>query len=606
MKDMKEATVKELVEQATNQVTPSINQPVNLSEQPERFNYAGGRFEIRDNGVFFIESDDSGNNKGERWICSKLNVLAVTRDVHSHSWGRLLRWCDLDGKTHQWSAPMSLFATDSAELRAELLNGGLVISSAKSGRDRLAAYIQSYPTKKHVLCVDKIGWNDNKYILPFETIGDDDNNGVVFQSDSLSDDSFSCSGTLEEWKKNVSSLAIGNSRLIFALSTGFAGPLLSITNVESGCFHITGRSSKGKSTIQRVAASIWGNPDKFKKSWRTTANALESIAVTRNDNILILDELSEANIKEIGASIYMLANGSGKSRANRIGTNRPVMTWRLLVLSSGEDSLQNMMAENGQRTRAGQEIRLAEVDIGDFENTHDFETGQFVDTLRVNTLKYFGSIGIEYLRLLVTKRGEYAELFERSINNFVFKYVPPNASGQIHRVAKRFGLVAAAGELATGFGLTGWTEGSAAEAVVRCFNSWLETFGNIITDREFTSVLEQTKLFFELHGASRFSPLDIHDRTLQNRAGFYSVSNDLFGNNERLYYLLPEVLKNEVLKGLNFKTAIQVLIEAGWIMPGNGRSAQKIRIPAFGNKPSSVYVFSEKVWQDKTDDSEAM
>ena len=51
--------------------------------------------------------------------------------------------------------------------------------------------------------------------------------------------------------------------------------------------------------------------------------------------------------------------------------------------------------------------------------------------------------------------------------------VPKGASGQVERVGARFALVGAAGEMATGAGLTGWPKGESARAARGCFNAWL-------------------------------------------------------------------------------------------------------------------------------------
>ena len=69
-------------------------------------------------------------------------------------------------------------------------------------------------------------------------------------------------------------------RLLFCVSLAFAPPLLRLTGTESGGFHLKGAStdasSSGKTTAQRVAASVCGPPD-YLQRWRTTDNALEGI-----------------------------------------------------------------------------------------------------------------------------------------------------------------------------------------------------------------------------------------------------------------------------------------------------------------------------------------
>lgn len=68
-------------------------------------------------------------------------------------------------------------------------------------------------------------------------------------------------------------------------------------------------------------------------TWRATASALENVAALHNDNLLCLDELGEADPKEVGATAYMLNNGQGKLRQTRNITLRPVQAKALAYLS---------------------------------------------------------------------------------------------------------------------------------------------------------------------------------------------------------------------------------------------------------------------------------
>lgn len=67
--------------------------------------------------------------------------------------------------------------------------------------------------------------------------------------------------------------------------------------------------------------------------------------------------------------------------------------------------------------------------------------------------KYYGAVGAEWLRLLVADRTKLAVVLSDGIRRFVTEYAPVNAVGQVERVARRFGLVAVAGEIATRYGL---------------------------------------------------------------------------------------------------------------------------------------------------------
>ena len=103
---------------------------------------------------------------------------------------------------------------------------------------------------------------------------------------------------------------------------------------------------------------------------------------------------------------------------------------------------------------------------------------------------------------------------------FLEKNLPTACGGQVHRVCERFALIAAGGELATHYGITGWLPGETQRAATRCFQAWLEQRGNT-DNQERTAFLTQVQAFFEAHGASRFE--DMHATTLSysiNRVGF--------------------------------------------------------------------------------------
>lgn len=74
--------------------------------------------------------------------------------------------------------------------------------------------------------------------------------------------------------------------------------------MESGGFHFRGSSSSGKTTALHLAASVFGQPSRYIRLWRTTANGLEGLAALHNDSLLILDELSQADPKEAGEAAY--------------------------------------------------------------------------------------------------------------------------------------------------------------------------------------------------------------------------------------------------------------------------------------------------------------
>ena len=86
---------------------------------------------------------------------------------------------------------------------------------------------------------------------------------------------------------------------MLAVSHAFSGPLLAILGRTGGGFHLRGESSRGKSTIQYVASSVWGAPSLL-QSWNGALSGLEGVAAACNDTLLNLEELDNADAKTVG------------------------------------------------------------------------------------------------------------------------------------------------------------------------------------------------------------------------------------------------------------------------------------------------------------------
>ncbi len=558
--------------------------------------YAGGKFQINNQGVFYFGIDKDGNELAPRWICSPLYVTAKTRDAHNGEWGRLLEWQDDDGITHQWAMPLALLQGDASDVRRELVRLGLTISPGHHARDLLTSYVQVFPVEARARCVDKLGWHNKVFVTPKHAIGQSEEK-IVFQNTNAIESSLSTSGSAEEWKNSIAKLAIGNSRLVFAIASAFAPTIARLAGEDSGGFHFRGASSSGKSTALNVAASVWGKPNSYIRLWRATANGLEGLAAMHNDGLLILDELSQLDPREAGEAAYLLANGQGKNRASKLGTIKAANKWALIFLSAGEESLATLMARIGQRCNAGQEIRLADIEadagcgMGLFETLHQqLSPASLALTLKNYSSKYYGAVGETWLQFVVTNQDVLARLLNQGIQQFVDTVIDSDVTGQVIRVARRFALVGAAGELATQFNLTGWQKGESYAAAKKCFKAWLLAFGDK-GNREDRAIKAQVRAFFELHGASRFDNANApNNEKVVNRAGFYRTDDQGF----RRFMVLTEVYKNELCQGFDQRTVTKILLECGWLIPTNdGKASHKPRIKGVGTP--RLYVFSKKV-----------
>ena len=553
------------------------------------------RFRVDGAGLWFdAPAEDGGGKAAPVRVCGPLHVTGLARDAHDTGAALLLEF-DAFSKARRWLMPLSMLAGDGTAYRAELLAQGFVTPADAKRRGLLTAYLQSRQPADLVRIVDRTGWHGRAFVLPRETLGGTDGERIMFQSDGPAESAFGHRGSLAQWQDRIARLCVGNSRLAFSVSCAFAGPLLAwAAGTDGGGVHFVGDSSCGKTTALRCAASVWGSRD-YLARWRATSNGIEALAAQHSDGLLCLDELAQLDPKEAGEAAYLLANGAGKTRADRSGKARPRLTWRLLFLSAGEVGLADHMAEAGRRTRAGQELRMidlpadARVGRGIFEALHEFDSGgALAQHLTRAAESTYGSPGRAWLEYLADNTEGLAALLRQRMERAEGRLVPEAASGQVQRVGRRFALVAAAGELATEAGLTGWPPGAATEAAHACLNAWIESRPGGIGLSEDAQIMRQLRQWFGAHGEARFTDWsradDDHAPKTMNRAGWRRAIKTETGLEELTgweWFILPDVFRAEVCKGYSERAALRLLKAREHLHtePGRGGFTCKARPP---------------------------
>lgn len=538
---------------------------------------AARRFELDMRGVWLHEPD-----RAPRWVCSRLDVAAMVRDPKNAGWGLLCEFFDPDKVLHRVIVPAALFRGDGAEVAGLLLDAGLRI--APRAKPALIEYLQTATPKDRARVTNRTGWHDAgpegaAFVLPDGAIGP--NAGAwLFEAEGGAT-TFGMRDSLKYWREEVSSLCSGNTRLLFAVSVAFAAPLLYLTGNESGGFHFRSNSSDGKTTALRVAASVCGGQD-FMQRWRATDNGLEALAMQHCDAPLLLDELAQMDPKAAGEVAYMLANGSGKARAARTGGARDRASWRLLFLSAGEIGLAEHMGEVGKTPRAGQELRLAEIPadagagLGVFENLHGYANGaDFAKALDRAVRKHYGTAFHAFVSELVGNQTSIPELAREAQRKFEAACLDAAAHGQARRVAARFALVGAAGEMATKWGVTAWEPGEAMQAAVTCFRAWLGRRGGQGNQEE-RVMLQQVREFLRRKGESAFTDwdrpandTDKHAPGKPDRAGYRRACIDADGNDAQEFFIFNEAWRGVICKGFDPGAIGRLMVAKGYCRKGS-------------------------------------
>ena len=562
--------VKAFIQLAIEQLPANKLLPKGHLAKPFRMD-DGAFLHILDNGLYLIKEkrDEDGQLKQTRtFICHSAIILGEARSLNNDNWKRVIQFHDKDNTLHRLLIPYEHFMGEAQEALKIIANHGLMPPRQAYKKNVFINYIQDYPIEQRFRCVDRAGWHGYCFATPNKTYGNSEDEELLFHSDSKSP--YTVSGTFEEWQE-LSQLIESHALAVLAFSCAFSGQLVLPLGAESGGFHIYGSSTDGKSTITKASCSVWGNPKHISKSWRTTDNALENEAELRNDSFLNLDELRQAVPKAVSDIVYMLTGGQGKARSTKAGKNRDAKQFSLMYTSTGEVTLEEHLRRGSIELDAGLLLRFAHIpsDAGKGYGVFDcinYGTAPQDIGNRINELasQHYGHAGIKWLEYLTQDKDTVMEKAQTLLDSFIEQHSQVK-NGQASRVLRRFALVAAAGELATQAGITGWTPGRAFKAVAQCFNTWLGNLGNG-ENMEETKTLEHIKAFFEANGTSRFEDLtvirqadgEVLRQRIHNRVGYYDPE-------EKVYLISPIMFKKEMCIGMNEANVKKALIKHGWI-----------------------------------------
>jgi putative DNA primase/helicase len=536
-----------------------------------------GSFTMSNDGLILAKEGRSEDAATETlWVCSAFEIIGRARDPNGREWARWLRWTDDDKREHLHPVKDADLHGDPRSLCAALATRGLRIST--SYRAHLLDYLNRARVDRRITIVGRTGWHDiggsSVFILPAETIGTSGRETVVLDSSGASP--YDSRGTLQEWKDSVAALTKGHRLPILAISTALAGPLLHIAGMDGGGVNLFGRSSRGKSTCGECAASVWGKgcSPGYVRSWRATANALEAAAAISSDTVLILDELGVVEAREAAAGVYQLASGTGKGRSARDGSLRTPLTWRVMVLSTGEMPMATKINEdrNGRRAQAGQAVRLLDIPadankgFGVFDHAGaDNDAARLSDAIKRAARTAYGTAGPAFVkRLAAENTKEAAKDLTKAVETFVDRHAA-GSDGQVRRAAQRLALIGAAGEMAAGWGIVPWAPGEAFAAAEAALASWVEGRGGT-EGAEVREAISRVRLFIETHGDSRFEPVDKSDdfRPVTNRAGWRKGAGS-----ERVWLVPAETWKTEICSGIDAGLAARVLADRGMLARGD-------------------------------------
>lgn len=222
----------------------------------------------------------------------------------------------------------------------------------------------------------------------------------------------------------------------------------------------------------------------------------------------------------------------------------------------------------------------------------------FADTLKANAERQHGTAFRTYAEALAGELEAHSERLRAEIKRLAAELTPQGAGNQVGRAINRFAMVAAAGELATRLGVTGWPEGEAIRAVRVCLKAWLAERGHL-GNHEDAAILAQVRKFVTANQYSRFADWFDTNHRPANMVGYRKVESDGVS-----FIVLPPGW-TEITKGRDPKRSALLCLEAGYLLTGKDkkRLQRKARLPGM-NGSAWVYLLTERVLADDAEGQE--
>jgi hypothetical protein len=375
-------------------------------------------YELRRDGSLWAEAASA---RGSDTLVSRL-PLYLTRWLVDHYSGELRAEFTYARSDDQW-VTMAASARALRDLRtmvAELAPYGVPVTSMSAGRviEWLDAFDHANPQLPRIACVPSGGWHrvDGVPVFASHTIIAPAEARVEVVVDSRGDrrrifEALAPRGSLAEHVCALSKAWAADSTCAIAICAAFAATLLEPLRAPNFAVHFGGESSRGKTSMLKIAASAFGDPHNphWVPSWNTTAAGAEARASILCDLPQCYDEVGGNDVEETERLLYALINGRGRTRAARDMSTRESTTWRTVLLSTGERELA------GDDTATGAKVRVIQLNVFRFGELGASDIDALVNDCAANS----GSAGARWLKQLVEydewprARAALAELTKR-------------------------------------------------------------------------------------------------------------------------------------------------------------------------------------------------
>lgn len=385
-------------------------------------------------------------------ICDPFEVLGRSYNEYGENSGIIIRFAADRIKRDIVEANVSVsdLISDGRKVIADLAGKGLWVAGRKDAVAKAAELLAGIRPLNDVVTLSRPGWHGDVFAAPTGRVfGAHDATYRLVASATYDDPA--PSGDLNGWQVSTEAAlrSPNGDFLCMGVLSGFAGCLVNLMKQPTSILlNFAGTTSRGKTTAQRLGASVWGNPVRGAAlvKFNVTPNAIEAIAEKASGSLLAIDEGGQSGMtgSQYQSSVFNLAEGSGKHRLTAAATERRVRRWSTCITISEEIGFADKVKRDGRNAAAGAVARAWEIDVDDAEILPD-KTIVAIDGVR----SHYGHAGPAFVEHLIENGfAEERDKVRALIATAEGELITPNLSPQMRRVASAATILLVAGRLA--------------------------------------------------------------------------------------------------------------------------------------------------------------
>ena len=317
----------------------------------------------------------------------------------------------------------------------DLASYGLDVTSSRSSA--VVNYFDSFEQYNSqiipsVMTVSSTGWrDDDSFVFPNSKGDFDLDDSIKPQLDKIFQIKGNKQIVIDLLKKHYQ-----KSSVFAVVGAALAAPLIKIFKVQNIVIHIYGHTGCGKSTLNKLAFSLFGDSNANGALFNadSTKVARENLFASRRDLIAIIEDLDTTNdekTKRFNLELpYQFVNMFGRGRGKKTGGLDIILVFRGVLVTNGEGPLTQ------DNTKGGAKRRIIEIKASDLKNEQIFSIDEVSEINSVISDNY-GLFGRDWINFIINHKKEMIDTFKKFTtgNSNFFKRNPNKVPLHINSIA---------------------------------------------------------------------------------------------------------------------------------------------------------------------------